>query len=325
MLFHSDSGFPFTVSGSDHPMSFSCAKETMMATTKTNQTLDIRPCDAPLGAEIAGIDLSQEMDNETFATIAQAYAEYGVIFFREQTITPEQHIAFTCRFGGIDPAPHTPYILPGYADILLVTNIKENGYNIGLADAGLTWHTDMSWREIPPQGSTLYAIEVPEKDGQMLGDTIFSSAAAAYDTLPQSMKERLDGLQAVHQYATKHAYRAQVSISDRTEATEAQTSPYPEVYHPVARTHPITGRKCLYVVQGECTDIVGMPKSEALPLLDELAERIVRPEFQYRHQWRVGDLLLWDNCTVQHLAVRDYELPLRRLMYRTTMAGTPTF
>lgn len=283
--------------------------------------LDIRPCDAPLGAEIAGIDLAQPMDDATFHRIDPAYAQYGVIFFRDQHITPKQHLAFTERFGGLDPSPHTPYALLGYPDILLVSNIQEQGRNIGLADAGLTWHTDMSWREIPPRGSTLYAVEVPEQDGQVLGDTVFASAAAAYESLPEEEKTRLQGLTAVHQYAAKHAYRAKVSISDRGNLKQD----YPDVQHPVVRTHPMTGRPCLYVIPGECTGIVGMPDGDALPLMETLAERIVRPEFQYRHQWRVGDLIMWDNCLVQHLAIRDYELPQRRLMYRTTIAGTPTF
>ncbi len=283
--------------------------------------MDIRPCDAPLGAEIVGIDLAQPMDDATFQRIDQAYAQYGVIFFRDQHIGPEQHLALTRRFGALDPSPHTPYALPGYPDILLVSNIQEQGRNIGLADAGLTWHTDMSWREIPPRGSTLYAIEVPEQDGQARGDTVFASAAAAYESLPRDERTRLQGLTAVHQYAAKHAYRAKVSISDRGGLKQD----YPDVHHPVVRTHPMTGRLCLYVIPGECTGIVGMPDREATSLMETLAERIVRPEFQYRHQWRVGDLLMWDNCLVQHLAIRDYELPQRRLMYRTTIAGTPTF
>ncbi len=292
-----------------------------MAMSQPLSSVTVQPCSAPIGAEIVGLDLAQPIDAETFAQIEQAYADYGVIFFRDQQITPEQHLEFTQRFGALDPSPHTSYALDGYPDILLVTNIQENGRNIGLADAGLTWHTDMSWCETPPRGSTLYAIEVPEYEGRPLGDTIFSSAAAAYDTLSPELKQSLDGRVGIHQYAAKHAYRATVSISDRKEAK----NDFPDVFHPVARTHPITGRKCLYVVPGECTGIVDMPDDEAQPLLAELAELIVQPQFHYRHQWRVGDLLMWDNCLVQHLAVRDYELPQRRLMYRTTIAGTPTF
>lgn len=291
-----------------------------MATTQ----LDIRPCEAPLGAEITGVDLALDIDAETFENIDRAYTEYGIIFFRDQHITPEQHLAFTCRFGALDPSPLTQYALPGYPDILRLTNMQENGRNIGLADAGLTWHTDMSWRQIPPRGSTLYAKEVPIQDGRVLGDTIFASAAAAYDALPPVMQDRLEGLQAVHQYAAKHAYRSKANLSDRDEMTQVQKDATPDVIHPVVRRHPITGRKCLYVVAGECTGIVGMPEAEALPLLDELAAGITRPALQYRHQWRQGDFLMWDNCLVQHLAVKDYDQSQRRLMHRTTIAGTPT-
>ena len=139
------------------------------------------------------------------------------------------------------------------------------------------------------------------------------------------MKMRLDGLKAIHSYGAKHAHRDKQGKSDRIAMTDEQKDQHPDVIHPIVRTHPMTGRKGLYVIKGECIGIVGMPDEEASPLLDELAEHTVRSEFQYRHQWQVGDLLMWDNCSLQHVAVKDYDLPLQRLMRRTQFAGSVPF
>lgn len=290
-----------------------------------NTTFDIKPCAAPFGAEIVGIDLSQEIDDAVFKQLDQTFAEYGVVFFRKQTMTPEHQTNFSKRFGALDSFPISQYNLNGYPEILQVTNIQENGENIGLADAGVTWHTDMSWRAVPPRGSALYAVEVPVQDGKSLGDTLFTSTTAAYEVLPDDMKKRLDGLKAVHSYGAKHTHRANLGKRDRVEMSEDQKEQHPDVIHPIVRTHPMTGRKGLYVIKGECIGIVDMAVEEAFALLDELAEHTVRPEFQYRHQWQVGDFLMWDNCFLQHVAVRDFELPLRRMMHRTQFAGSVPF
>ncbi len=163
----------------------------------------------------------------------------------------------------------------------------------------------------------LYALEVPMEDGVALGSTQFVSAAAAYDSLPEAMKTRLDGLRAVHQVAGR---RKRTGTGQQDNHLREQQ---PSVIHPVVRTHPFTGRKCLYVNKGECQAIEGVETDEALALVDDLADRIVAPPFRYVHQWRVGDLLMWDNCSVQHLATFDYEWPKhRRLMHRITVGGT---
>ena len=289
------------------------------------KAFDIHPSTGHLGAEIVGIDLSQDIDDEVFNDLDQVFSEYGVIFFRNQNITPEHQIAFSKRFGALEYFPLTQYSLEGFPEILQVTNIQENGANIGLADAGVTWHSDMSWTAVPPRGSALYAVELPRQNGKILGDTLFASTAAAYDALPDDMKKRLEGLTAIHSYDGKHAHRSKQGEYNREAMTKEQQSRYPEVFHPIVRTHPMTGRKGLFVVKGECIGIVDMPEAEAVTLLDELAEHAIRPEFQYRHQWHVGDFLMWDNCSLLHVAVRDYELPLRRLMYRTQFSGSVPF
>jgi taurine dioxygenase len=167
----------------------------------------------------------------------------------------------------------------------------------------------------PPRGSLLYAVEVPyNKHGEALGETLFVSSAAAYEALPAARKQQLLGLRAMHRAGAKQ-YVPGSQLADAVKDL-------PDVIHPVIRTHPLTGRRAIYVRAGECVGIVGMPDAEALPLIQELSHFVTRPEFLYRHQWRVGDLLMWDNCCAQHLAVKDYDLPQRRLMHRVTVNGS---
>jgi taurine dioxygenase len=201
-----------------------------------------------------------------------------------------------------------------------VSNINENGRDIGHADAGSVWHTDMSYTATPPRATLLYAIEVPTENGVPLGDTQFASAAAAYDSLSTDMKRRIANLRAIHQVAGR---RARTGTGQGDQALRREQ---PTVVHPVVRTHPFTGRKCLYVSKGECEGIEGMPKDEALTLIDELADRTVEERFRHRHRWQVRDVLMWDNCAVQHLASFDYKWPQhRRLMHRVTVGGSAPF
>lgn len=278
------------------------------------------PVDAPIGAEIRGVDLSQDLDDASFAAVEAAFNEYSVVWFRGQTISAEQQVAFSERFGEIEVNAFNKFALPGNPKVLIVSNIKENGKDIGYADAGSHWHTDMSYTATPPRMTMLYAIEVPEENGKPLGDTLFASATAAYDTLPGDTKAKLDGLKATHRFAAKER-----GVKKPVELTAEQIAKNPDVIHPVARTHPITGRKALYVRAGECIGIPGMPDDEAIPLIKELSDRIIQPEFLYRHQWQIGDVLMWDNAAVQHWAPRDYEWPQRRRMHRTTVNGSVPF
>lgn len=281
--------------------------------------ISVVPSDAPLGAEIRGVDLSKEIDAETFAEIERAYGEYEVIYFRDQKLTPEQQVAFGRWFGTLEIHNMVQYSLPGTPEVLKLSNIKnDEGEFTGLADAGRTWHTDMSWSARPPRGSLLYAIKIPRRDGQPLGDTLFASARAAYDSLPEAMKKRLDGLKAVHQLSARKRI-----IDERSRPKNIKAEP--DVVHPVARTHPNTGRKSIYVNVGECKGIVGMPDDEALPLIAELEAVVLQPEFIYRHKWREGDLVIWDNCACQHLAIQDYGLDEHRVMHRVTVNGSETF
>ena len=282
--------------------------------------IEIVPSDAPVGAEIRGVDLAKGIDDATFSKIDAALSEHAVIFLRDQHVTPEQQVAFSRRFGEIEINSFNKYALKENPAVLVVSNIKENGRDIGYADAGSHWHTDMSYTATPPRLTMLYAVEVPHKNGQPLGDTWFASAGAAYDDLAADTKTTLEGKRAIHRFAAKER-----GVKKPVPLTAEQIAKNPDVIHPVVRRHPVTGRKVLYVRKGECIGIEGMPDKEALPLITELSDRITRKEYIYRHHWRVGDLLMWDNALVQHWAPRDYEWPDRRLMLRTTVNGSVPF
>jgi taurine dioxygenase len=275
--------------------------------------IEIIPTGAALGAEIRGVDLARPVDDETFAEIDRAYNEHGVIFFRAQSVTPTQQVAFTRRFGEIAfNIFGERWSVTGSPEIVVVSNAIENGAAIGVRRAGENWHSDMCYSARPPRGTMLYAHEIPELHGLPLGDTEFASAAAAWDALPEPTQRHIDGKRALFDFAgRKRAF----------PPTQAEIDRYPPVSHPIVRTHPFTGRKCLYVMRDDCTGIEGMAQEEADALVAALADHIIKPAFIYRHQWQPGDLLLWDNCTVQHRAIQDYDLPLRRLMHRTTMGG----
>lgn len=276
-------------------------------------SIDIIPTGAALGAEIRGVDLGRPLDEATFATIERAYDEHGVIFFRDQHITPPQQVAFTRLFGDIAfNVFGERWSVPGSPEIVVVSNITEDGRPIGIRRAGENWHSDMCYSARPPRGTILYALEIPVVHGLTVGDTEFASAAAAWGALPDPMKHRLEGRRAIFDFsARKRAF----------PPTQAERDRYPPVRHPIVRRHPRTGRKCLYVMRDDCVGIEGVAADEAEVLIAALADHIVKPSFVYRHQWRPGDLLMWDNCTVQHRAIQDYDMPQRRMMHRTTMGG----
>lgn len=281
--------------------------------------MEIKYSKAPLGAEIHGLDLAQPVDDATFQTIEDVFHERGVIVFRGQNLTEEEQIRFSRRFGDLEIHVATQCLRPGYPEILVVSNIIENGKPIGLADAGQYWHSDLSYIRNPSRCSLLLAREIPEVDGRVLGETLFASAAYAHDTLPQGLRERLETLTALHGYS--YRYELQNAAGLRGKLSQEQLNTVPDVQHPVICSHPITGRKVLFVNEGFTHTLEGVDAEEGRALLRQLFDHITRPEALYQHNWRVGDLLMWDNWLVQHRAIRNYEWPLRRLMHRTTVAG----
>jgi taurine dioxygenase len=207
--------------------------------------------DAACGAEIA-CDLARDIDEPTFREIERAFHDNIVVVFRRQNLSSERHIEFSRRFGELEIHIVKKYLLPGFPEILLISNVRDDrGEHIGLADAGFTWHSDTSYRRRPSRCSLLHAKEVPQRGGQPLGDTVFANTVAAYAALPEAMKKRLAGLKAVHRYSA----RRRVADSPRPKLTQAQLEETPDIAHPIVRTHPYTGRKSLYVTAGECIGI----------------------------------------------------------------------
>jgi taurine dioxygenase len=294
--------------------------------------ISVRKLGRHLGAEIAGVDLRRPLDEVAFAAIADAFFEHQVVVFRDQELAPAQQIAFTRRFGELEQHVRKEHRLAGYPEILVVSNVlDERGNAIGVQDAGRFWHSDLSYKQVPSLLSALYALEVPVRDGVVLGSTSFASATAAYDALPEAEKRRLQGLRNVHSYRYYRARNVEAQKEEQARGartvqehapSEAQLASVPDTEAPVVRTHPVTGRKSLFVNEAHTSRIVGLPEEEGAALLARLCAHIVEPEFRYEHRWRAGDLLMWDNVAVQHKANFDYELPLRRLMHRTTVRGS---
>jgi taurine dioxygenase len=290
-------------------------------------TIEIAYADAPLGHEICGVDLSAPIDDSTFAEIEAAYDHFGTIIFRDQRLTPEQQLAFSRRFGPLDRYVLDRYNHKQWPEIFVISNIVDpNGEPIGMADAGRYWHTDMWLTHNPPRGSILYALEVPTKAGEPLGDTWFASTGAAYDALPPSLRTRLDNTKAAFSKRKYLEFRARTNkdIDKPTGQTSQQALKDlgdEDIIHDIVRIHPRTGRKCLYLCEGVISHLIGWDPAESDEMIAFLEKHVTRPQFIYRHRWRVGDLVTWDNCACLHKATGDFELPLRRLMHRTTLSN----
>jgi taurine dioxygenase len=270
---------------------------------------------AALGARIEGIDLTNALDEATFAAVRNAFYKYEVVYFRGSELSDEDHIRFSERFGELRKLK-LDQLHAKHPEIFIVSNIVEEGKHIGAYDAGLFWHTDGAYLKNPHAISALRALEVPVQDGRVLGDTVFASMSAAYDALSASMKKQLEGLQALQSIIHRHQKTLQ---SGRKKEYNAAVKADPEAVHPVVRVHPITKRKCLYVSEGYTVNILGLPEDESQDLIATLTSHIAKPEFHYRHNWRDNDLVMWDDCSTQHKATFDYALPLRRRMHRTTV------
>jgi taurine dioxygenase len=305
-------------------------KEASVSTqTWTTEGLDVDgveivPSGKPAGAEIRGVDISQGVSDAAMGKIRHALHRWKVVVLRNQRITPEQQIAFSRYFGRLERHVIPQYLVPGYQELVRVSNILDDeGKPIGLVDAGRIWHTDGHFLPEPNLYSMLYAIEIPtDAHGKPLGPTLFVSTAHAYEELPAQTKERIKNLRGANSLANVYArMHAENAAKNRPPLTDAQKK---EAIHPVVREHPFTGEKCIYVSRAATGRILDMEQTKGQALIDELSDWIVREQFVYAHRWCVGDLLLWDNCSAQHLAVGDYALPQRRLLHRTSVGGLPT-
>ena len=266
--------------------------------------IDVAPLAGALGASVTGLDLSRPLDDAVFAEIERAFLENLVVVFPEQDISPADHLAFTRRIGPVEPHPLGSR--RGLADHPEVMVLENRPGQPGPRND--FWHSDISFGEMPPAVSILYAIEVTTGRS----DTMFCNMYAAYETLSEELQRMLDGLSAMHT-----AERLVREVPNRLSVDVAPAA----VKHPVVRTHPGTGRKALYVSPHYTDRFDGWTPEESRPLLDFLAALATRPENVFRHRWTVGDLLIWDNRCTMHYALRDYDDTMPRLMYRTTAAG----
>ena len=279
-------------------------------------TLDIRPIAGALGAELHGIDLSQDLDDATFEAVQRALHDHLVIFFRDQTISPEQHLAFARRFGDIETHRYAkgldshPEILP------VVKEARDKAANFG----GI-WHSDVAFHEAPPMGQILYALEVPETGG----DTIFVNMYNAYESLSDGMKKMLDGVNAI--FTGERSYGPSDSEVTKRQAlfsksmdVKLMNNAADETAHPLVRTHPETGRKSLFVSGIAIRRLEGMTIEESRPIIKFLKDHAIRPENTCRFSWRKHSIAFWDNRCTQHYALNDYH-GHRRVMHRVTIAG----
>ncbi|WP_095092928.1 TauD/TfdA family dioxygenase [Pseudomonas sp. Irchel 3A5] len=283
------------------------------------QQFEVRPFAEKVGAEIVGLDLSRPLNDADFARVHRAHLDYHVVVFRDQQITPQQQIDFSRRFGVLQIHVLKQFLLANHPEILIVSNIVENGQPLGLGDAGKYWHSDLSYKELPSLGSMLYAQELPSEGG----DTLFADMHLAWDTLPEHLRKAVEGRSAVHSYTSRYrdGHNAQ---NWRPTLTAEQLAQVVVVSHPIVRTHPENGRKALFVSEGFTTHIVGLPEDESQQILNELYAHSVRPEGVYRHQWASNDMVFWDNRSLIHLAggTPDH---LRRRLHRTTIQGDAPF
>ena len=267
-----------------------------------------------LGAEVMDVDLASPAAHGLAEKIGVALAQHGVLVFRDQRLTPEQHIAFSRCFGELEEHVLADALLAGHKEIYVLSNVVENGKPKGRSYSGTYWHSDMSYKPLPAMGSLLYAFEVPAVGG----DTLFANMYRAYETLSVGMRRLLDGLHTVHDFG----YADRVYFSRRADGgqlTPQQRLATPPATHPAVRTHPVTGRRALFVNPGFTARCADMTEEESRPLLDFLCRHATGPDLVYRHEWRAGDLVFWDNRCTMHKALRDYRAP--RHMHRTTVRG----
>ena len=278
-------------------------------------TMEARPLTPVVGAEIVGIDLG-DVSEAQFAFIRDAFDRYAGLLFRRQDLSPHQLVAFSRRFGDLDHAPvmeNGRTAVPGLPEVYLVSNIKDaDGKEIGSLGAGeAVWHTDMSYLAAPPDISMLHAIEVPPAGG----DTWLCGMNAAYDALPENLKRRIAGLRIKHDGTYNSGGYVRQGVTPTDDPRES-----PGTYHPVVIAHPNTGQPLLYLGRRRMAHIEGLDLAESEALLDELWSFATREENAYRHSWRVGDVLMWDNRATMHR--RDpFDAASRRLMRRTQVKG----
>lgn len=277
--------------------------------------ISVRKSSSCMGADIDGLDLSQPLSDAAFNEVRDALHRHHVLAIRGQKLQPASFLEFSKRFGPPEPHVLDQFHHPEYSDILVLSNVVRDGKPVGLADGGTYWHSDYSYLDIPARATMLYSVEVPKVGG----DTLFADQEQAYEDLPAAMKKHIEGLVTLNVYGN----RDDLDQTSRTSAF-APTLEQKEkrgallIRHPLVRRHPYSGRKALYAVSGTSFAIEGMPDEEGIGLLRELAAHSTQTKYQYRMQYGVGDVVVWDNASVLHSATLTDPRHLRTLFRVTT-------
>jgi taurine dioxygenase len=278
-----------------------------------NRLMDctITPLSAHTGAEVRGVDLSRPIDEAMQARLNRAFVDRSVLVFRDQHLTPHQLLTAVGQFGEVFRQHDPRFALPDCPLIHYISN--QDHYPDGRRYIpGEGYHTDHSNAPCPPKATVLHAVRLPDEGG----DTQYVNMHLAYDALPQETKRHIDGLKAVHVYQSRHSARMLMDLGE-----EVRNRVPDAVIHPIVRTHPESGRKAIYINPIRIEGIVGMPETEALALLTDLVEHATQPQYQYRHQWLPGDLVMWDNRSLLHKANGDYDMNQVRYLYRIMLQG----
>jgi taurine dioxygenase len=284
--------------------------------TSPAPSITVKRLTGAIGADVGGIDLAGQGYDNSFPAIHDAFLDHAVIVLRGQDLSPAELIEFSKRFGDLESHVLSQFNMKEHPEVLLISNVKEQGKPVGAIYAGQYWHSDLSYTDHPTQASLLHAKEIPSYGG----DTMFVNMAKAYDDLSAPMKEFLGGLTAIHDYTNAYdTYFAH--LPDRPPLTEEEKAKVPPVEHPVVRTHPETGGKALYVNPGFTKRIVQLSHSESRAILDFLFAHFQQPHYIYRHTWAPGDLVIWDNRCTCHNAVADYDMNERRHLIRCSVVG----
>ena len=287
--------------------------------------MKLTPNQNSMGACIDDIDLSQAISPAQFSTILSALGRYGVLCFPKQTLDARALKGFSERFGTLQGSPTGTYCEPDVPEVMLLSNIVENGKPIGLADAGQDWHTDMSYNEVVGFTNVLYGMKIPHRDGKPLGNTAFADMHAAYKDLAPALKSKLVNATATHDFNKFWEEMRKRAGSTRPALTPEQRAARPPSVHPLFLTHPITGRKVLYANPGYAVRINELNEAESDETLAELTRHQLQPKYQYAHQWTEGDVLMWDHIGTLHNAIPDYRADEPRLIKRCQVMADRIF
>lgn len=271
-----------------------------------------RPLHEGFGAEVVDVDLREPLSEPQRAALLDLFHAHGVLLFRGQDLTPDQHIAFSRLFGPLEIHVQTDFLLRGHPEIFIISNIVEDGRPIGAIDCALSWHSDSSYIAVPSLGSLLYGVAVPPEGA----NTYFAGMYGPFEALPEATRQRIAGLKAIHNYES-----LQKAFFPHKPLTAAQRALTPPIAHPIVRRHPVTGKRSLYLGGAVIAGVEGMPEAEGVALVAELVEHATSDRFVYKHVWRQGDLVAWDNRCSMHRGSRYNLQKYIRRMHRTTILG----